>query len=163
MDDEICASCGGVIPVRGRSYLCTPTSPIFCTCGVPEYTVPLTEDRIRQIVREEIAAAPPIAACGTYTNEECQAETIRLQDKELDARAARIRELEEALQRLTDRDFTLEAPRLAAFNAGRRYQAMKDAKVCDEIRSGNLSGDVLAAIRRAAERIGEEKWQPAPR
>jgi DNA repair exonuclease SbcCD ATPase subunit len=54
------------------------------------------------------APPPPIAApsrsaeqpaSGTYTNEECQAETIRLQDKELDARAARIRELEEALDK----------------------------------------------------------------
>jgi hypothetical protein len=63
------------------------------------------------------------------------------------------------MQLTTDEDElkTIQAIRLAAFNAGRRYQAGEDAKVCDEIRSGNRSGDVLAAIRRAAERIGEKK------
>jgi hypothetical protein len=57
--------------------------------------------------RAMLAASPPIAApsqsadqpaSGTYTNEECQAETIRLQDNELDARAARVRDLEDLLE-----------------------------------------------------------------
>jgi hypothetical protein len=45
--------------------------------------------------------------------------------------------------------------RIAAFNAGRRYQAGEDAKVCDAdpVAIGIFHA---AAIRRAAERIGKE-------
>jgi hypothetical protein len=62
------------------------------------------------------------------------------------------------MQLTTDEDElkTIQAIRLAAFNAGRRYQAGEDAKVCDAdpVAIGIFHA---AAIRRAAERIGEEK------
>jgi hypothetical protein len=52
--------------------------------------------------------------------------------------------------------YQMEDLRLAAFNAGRRYQAGEDAKVCD-VDPVAIGIFHAVAIRLAAKRIGEEK------